>query len=95
MVTDKDWGFFLSTYSPCFVHRQHIGYVSDRASSYYFFIVFVVIRYKTTTTAGRALAVIVRILVNDTIAIAVWTSFDAIGVWRSFHVLSVYLRVNG
>ena len=57
-----------------------------RASFYYFVIVFVVIRYKTKATAGRALAFIVRIFVNDTIAIAVWTSFHAIRVWRSFHV---------
>jgi len=31
------------------------------------------------------LAFVVRIFVNDTIAIAVWTSFYAIAVWRSFH----------
>jgi len=43
-------------------------------------MVFVVIAYKTKATAGRALAFIVRIFVNDTIAIAVWTSFHAIGV---------------
>ena len=49
-------------------------------------MVFVVIRYKTKATAGRALAFIVRIFVNDTLAIAVWTSFYAIRVWRSFHV---------
>src|SRR5262249_18066224 len=53
-------------------------------SLYYFVIVFVIIMYKTKATAGRALAFIVRIFVNDTIAIAVWTSFHAIGVWRSF-----------
>jgi hypothetical protein len=35
----------------------------------------VVIRYKTKATARRALTFIVRIFVNDTIAIAVWTSF--------------------
>jgi len=31
---------------------------------------------------------IVRIFVNDTIAIAVWTSFDTItiGLWISFHL---------
>ena len=57
-----------------------------RASSYYFFMVFVVIRNKTKATAGRALAFIVRIFVDDTIAIAVWTSFHATGVWRSSHV---------
>ena len=35
----------------------------------------VVIRYETKATARRALTFIVRIFVNDTIAIAVWTSF--------------------
>ena len=52
----------------------------SRASFYYLFMVFVVIRYKTKATAGRALAFIVRIFVNDTIAIAIWTSFHAIAV---------------
>ena len=33
------------------------------------------IRYKTKATARRALTFIVRISVNDTIAIAVWTCF--------------------
>jgi hypothetical protein len=35
----------------------------------------VVIRYETKATARRALTFIVRIFVNDTIAITVWTSF--------------------
>ena len=35
----------------------------------------VVIRYETKTTARRALTFFVRIFVNDTIAITVWTSF--------------------
>jgi len=56
-----------------------------RASFYYFFIVSVVITHKTKPTAGRTLAFVVRIFVNYTIAIAVWTSFFAIAVWRSFH----------
>ena len=42
---------------------------------YYFFMIIVVIRYKPKATARRALTFIVRIFVNDTIAIAVWTSF--------------------
>ena len=42
---------------------------------YYFFMIVVVITYKTKATARRALTFIVRIFVNDTIAIAVWTSF--------------------
>ena len=42
---------------------------------YYFFMIVVVIRYKTKATARRALTFIARIFVNDTIAIAVWTSF--------------------
>ena len=35
----------------------------------------VVIRYETKTAARRALTFIVRIFVDDTIAITVWTSF--------------------
>jgi hypothetical protein len=48
----------------------------------------VIIRYKTKATACRALTFIVRILVDDTIAIAVWTSFDTItiAVWIGFHL---------
>src|SRR6476659_5323995 len=42
---------------------------------YYFFMIVVVITYKTKATARRALTFIVRIFVNDTIAIAVWTRF--------------------
>src|SRR6476620_9674274 len=42
---------------------------------YYFFMIVVVIRYKTKATARRALTFIVRIFVNNTIPIAVWTRF--------------------
>ena len=42
---------------------------------YYFFMAIVVIRYETNTAARRALTFIVRIFVNDTIAITVWASF--------------------
>ena len=42
-------------------------------------MIVVVIRYKTKATARRALTFIVRIFVNDTIAIAVWTSFHVCG----------------
>ena len=38
-------------------------------------MIVIVIGYKTKATARRALTFIVRIFVNDTIAIAVWTSF--------------------
>ena len=38
-------------------------------------MIVVVISYKTKATARRALTFIVRLFVNDTIAIAVWTSF--------------------
>jgi hypothetical protein len=38
-------------------------------------MIVVVIMYKPKATASRALTFIVRIFVNDTIAIAVWTSF--------------------
>ena len=41
----------------------------------YFFMTIVVIRYETKTAARGALTFIVRIFVNDTIAITVWTSF--------------------
>jgi hypothetical protein len=41
---------------------------------YYFFMILVVISYKPKATAVRTLTFIVRIFVNDTIAIAVWTS---------------------
>jgi hypothetical protein len=55
----------------------------------YYFLIVVVIRYKTKATACRALTLIVRIFVDDTIAIAVWTSFDTIiiPVWIGFHLL--------
>ena len=42
---------------------------------YYFFMIVVIIRYKTKATTRRALTFVVRISVNDTIAIAVWTCF--------------------
>ena len=45
---------------------------------YYFFMIVVVIRYKPKATARRALTFIVRIFVNDTIAIAVWTCFHVL-----------------
>ena len=48
--------------------------VVDRVCLYYFFMV-VVIRYKTTAAACWALTFIVRIFVNDTVTITVWTSF--------------------
>ena len=67
------------------LHMQ-LGDVADRASLYYFLMVCVVIGYKTKATARRTLTFIVRIFVNDTIAIAVWASFRANAVWRSFHV---------
>jgi hypothetical protein len=42
---------------------------------YHFFMGVVVIRYEAKATARRALTFIVRIFVNDTIAITVWASF--------------------
>ena len=36
--------------------------------------------YETKTAARRALTFIVRFFVDDTVAIAVWTSFDAITI---------------
>jgi hypothetical protein len=48
----------------------------------------IVIRHKTKATACWTLPFIVRIFVNDTITVAVWTSFDTITieVWISFHL---------
>ena len=46
-------------------------------------MIVVVIRYKAYATARRALTFIVRISVNDTIAIAVWTRFQAVRARRS------------
>ena len=43
----------------------------DCSCFYYFFMAIVVIRYETKTAARRALAFIVRIFVNDTIAVTV------------------------
>jgi len=64
------------------------GHAERNARCFYYFFIIVVIRYKTKATACRALTFIVRIFVNDTIAIAVWTSFDTItiAVWKSFHL---------
>ncbi len=42
---------------------------------YYLFMIVAVISYKAKATARRALTFVVRTFVNDTIAIAVWTSF--------------------
>ena len=62
--------------------------LGGRSSFYYLFMVIVIITYEANATAGRALTFVVRIFVNDTVAIAVWTSFDtiAIPVWISFHL---------
>ena len=53
----------------------HSGILQAISCFYYFFMAIVVIRYETKTAARRALTFIVRIFVNDTIAITVWTSF--------------------
>jgi hypothetical protein len=53
--------------------------------SYYFFMVVIVISYKTKAATRRALTFIVCIFVNDTITIAVWTSFH-VCVPRSRHI---------
>jgi hypothetical protein len=65
-----------------------LGHAERNARCFYDFFMVVVIRYKTKATACRALMFVVRIFVNDTIAIAVWTSFDTIivAVWMSFHL---------
>jgi hypothetical protein len=46
------------------------------ARCFYYFFLVVVITHKTKATACRALTLIVRIFVNDAIAIAVWTSLS-------------------
>jgi hypothetical protein len=59
--------------SPALAHLQRP--TGDFSSFYYFFMAIVVIRYETKTAARRALTFVVRIFVNDTIAITVWTRF--------------------
>ena len=49
--------------------------LGGRSSFYYLFMVIVIITYEANATAGRALTFVVRIFVNDTVAIAVWTCF--------------------
>jgi len=51
-------------------------------------MIVVVIRYKAKAAASRALTFIVRLSVNDTIVIAVWTSFDTntVAVRISLHL---------
>jgi hypothetical protein len=53
----------------------------------------VVIRYETKTAARRALTFIVRIFVNDTIAITVWASFysEARGIMSMSHLFAAVL----
>src|SRR5262249_7106222 len=64
------------------------GHAERNVRCFYYFLIVVVIRYKTKATACRALTFIVRIFVNDAIAIALWTSFDTITIalWISFHL---------
>jgi hypothetical protein len=59
-----------------FMVASNVGHAERNARCFYHFFMVVIIRYKTKATACRALTFIVRILVDDTIAIAVWTSFD-------------------
>ncbi len=44
-------------------------------SLYYLFVVVVVVRYETTATTRWASMFLVRPFFNDTITIALWTSF--------------------
>ena len=81
---------------PCAISRIHASKpmtISNTHSSYYFFMVVVVIGHTTKATARQASTFIIRIFVNDTIAIAVWTSFRAVTVCTSFHAC-VYLGVE-
>ena len=63
------------SYKPAPVATLFVGESAIARCFYYFFMIVVVITYKTKATARRALTFVVRIFVNDTIAIAVWTSF--------------------
>jgi len=72
----------FTTFAALFVRRQ------IARCFYYFFMVVIVIRYKTKAATRGALTFIVCIFVNDTIAIAVWTSFH-VCVPRSRHIASV------
>src|ERR1700756_5728678 len=71
-----------------FMVASDVGHAERNARCFYYFFMVVVIRYKTKVTACRALTFVVRIFVDDTIAIAVWTSFDTITIalWISFHL---------
>jgi hypothetical protein len=67
-------GILFGSEAICKKCRLSAG-AADEQCLYYFFIVVIIIRHETTATACRALTFIVRIFVNDTITIAVWTSF--------------------
>ena len=56
---------------------------------YYFFLVVVVIRYETTTAACWALLFIVSAFFNDTITVAVWTSFHVCASWGCYHTPAI------
>ena len=56
------------------------------ARCFYDFFMVVVITYKTKATTRRTLTFMVRIFVNDTIAIAVWTSFHVCLMWMPPHL---------
>ena len=52
---------------------------------YYFFLAVVVIRYETRATARWAPLFIVRAFFDDTVTVAVWTSFHACASWDATH----------
>jgi len=64
------------------------GHAERNARCFYYLFMVVITGYKTKAPACRALTFIVRIFVDDTIAIAVWTSFDTITIalWIGFHL---------
>ena len=64
---------FVVIGAPALAHSQRP--TGDFTSFYYFVIAIVVIRHETKAAARRALTFVVRIFVNDTIAITVWTRF--------------------
>jgi hypothetical protein len=59
--------------------RSAVGQIARR---FYYFFMAVVVRYEAEAAARGALTFIVRIFVNDAVAIAVWTSFNFHGSTR-------------
>jgi hypothetical protein len=61
---------------------------------YYFFLAIVIISYETAATARWALLFIVRAFFNDTITVAVWTSFHVCASWGCYHTLALVMGLG-